>query len=147
MTQKTPPQSSTQVVLEAVQDLHNQERRVTRKTLCALTGLKLSVVDDRIKALINDGMVVRIDAGVFVPADLHPPSRPISKTVLRGGMVKIEIGDDVLTLTPREDRVLAALQAGSVLQLSAIDANDQRDRAAAEMIERIKTLERSVRGA
>jgi hypothetical protein len=63
--------------------------------------------------------------GVFVPAATHPPARPMSKTVMPDGMVKLEIGDDVLTLTPREDRTLATLQAGAATQLAAIEIGHQ----------------------
>ena len=40
--------------------------------------------------------------------------------MLTDGTVKIEIGDDVLTLTPREDRALAMLQVGAVMQVLGI---------------------------
>jgi hypothetical protein len=36
-------------VLQAVQDLHAQEQIVTRETLAEFTGLKLAIVDDRLK--------------------------------------------------------------------------------------------------
>ena len=44
-----------------------------------------------------------------MPAVKHTPARPMSKTVIPDGSVKLEIGDDILTLTPREDRMLANL--------------------------------------
>ena len=62
----------------------------------------------------------RVLRGVYVPVEVHPPARSISKTVLTDGTVKIEIGDEVLTLTPREDRALAMLQAGAVMQVLGI---------------------------
>lgn len=109
-------------VFEAIQDLHAQEQIVTRETLAALTGLSLTVIDDRVARLIDDGDVVRVQRGVFKPAPVHPPARPISKTVLPDGMVKIEIGDEILELTPRENRMLGDLMAGAAVQYSQVEA-------------------------
>ena len=65
----TTKRSSTQIILEAVQDLHAQEQVVTRETLHALTELKLSVIDDRVGALIDDGLVVRVQRGLCAGRD------------------------------------------------------------------------------
>lgn len=134
---------STQIVLEAVEDLHVMEQVVTRETLVDHTGLKLAIVDDRIAALIEDGQVHRVRNGVFVPTAKHPPSRAISKTVMPDGLVKIEIGDDVLTLTPREDRALAALQAGVAVQFAAVNIGHQAAVLASDINERVLRLERT----
>lgn len=136
--------STTALVLEAVQDLHAQEQIVTRETLAELTGLKLSVIDDRIGTLADDGAVLRVQRGVYVPAPHHPPARPMSKTVMPDGMVKIEIGDEVLTLTPREDRALANLMAGAAAQAAAIETGRNTAILAAELGEEVKRLRRQV---
>lgn len=117
--------TSRAVVFEAVQDLHAQEQIVTRETLARHTGLKLSVVDDRIATLIDDGDVLRVQRGVFIPAPMHPPARSISKTVLPSGLVKLEIGDEVMTLTPREDRMLGSLMSGAATQFSQVETGHQ----------------------
>ncbi|WP_225616688.1 hypothetical protein [Variovorax sp. 38R] len=136
--------STTALVLEAVQDLHAQEQIVTRETLAELTGLKLSVIDDRLGTLADDGAILRVQRGVYVPAPQHPPARPMSKTVMPNGMVKIEIGDEVLTLTPREDRSLANLMAGAAAQAAAIEAGRNTAILAAELSEEVKRLRRQV---
>lgn len=136
--------STTALVLEAVQDLHAQEQIVTRETLAELTGLKLSVIDDRLGTLADDGAILRVQRGVYVPAPQHPPARPMSKTVMPDGMVKIEIGDDVLTLTPREDRALANLMAGAAAQATAIETGRNTALMAAELGEQVKQLRRHV---
>ncbi len=136
--------STTALVLEAVQDLHALEQIVTRETLTELTGLKLSVVDDRLGTLADDGAVLRVQRGVYVPAPQHPPARPMSKTVMPDGMVKIEIGDEVLTLTPREDRALANLMAGAAAQAVAIETGRNTALLAAELGEEVKRLRRQV---
>ncbi|KWT71341.1 hypothetical protein APY03_6535 [Variovorax sp. WDL1] len=130
------------MVLDAVDELHALEQVVTRETLVEHTGLKLAIVDDRIGALIEDGQVHRVRNGVFVPAEKHPPARAISKTVMPDGLVKLEIGDDVLTLTPREDRALAALQAGVAVQFAAINLGHQAAVLNSGINERVLRLER-----
>ena len=50
----------------------------------------------------------------------------MSKTVLADGFVKIEIGDEVLTLTPREDRVL-----GGLMDEANLRGNDRAEPAEA----------------
>lgn len=136
--------STTAVVLEAVQDLHAQEQIVTRETLTELTGLKLSVIDDRIGTLADDGAILRVQRGVYVPAPRHPPARPMSKTVMPNGTVKIEIGDEMITLTPREDRALANLMAGAAAQAAAIETGRNTALLAAELGEEVKQLRRRI---
>jgi hypothetical protein len=140
----TTKRSSTQIILEAVQDLHAQEQIVTRETLNALTGLKLSIIDDRVGALVDDGLVVRVQRGVYVPAETHPPARVISKMLLPDGTVKIDIGDQVLTLTPKEDRMLAQLMAGVVMQTAAVEVGHQSAMMAGELNGRLNRLERII---
>lgn len=113
-------ETSTQRIYDAVCELHALEQVATRETVAELTGLKLSIVDDRLRDLRDDGQVRRVLRGVYVPVEVHPPARSISKTVLTDGTVKIEIGDEVLTLTPREDRALAMLQAGAAMQVLGV---------------------------
>lgn len=138
--------STLLVVLEAVQDLHAQEQVVTRETLAELTGLKLTTIDDRLGVLVDEGDIVRVQRGVFVPAVRHAPARPMSKTVMPDGTVKIEIGDEVLSLTPREDRMLAGLQAGAATQLAAVELGHQAARLNAELAEQVRRLSREIAG-
>lgn len=125
--------TSKQIILEAVQDLHAQEQVVTREALAALTGLTLTVVDDRIATLVDDGEVLRVQRGVFVPAIQHPRTRAISSTILPDGMVKLEIGDEVLNLTPRESRALGALMAGPAMQYAQVESGHSMAVMMAEM--------------
>ncbi len=135
--------TTKQQILDAVQDLHNTEQMVTREALRELTGLALTIIDDRLATLVDDGALIRKSRGVFVPAILHPPARPISKTVMPDGLVKIEIGDEVLTLTPREDRTLAGVQAGAALQYLGIDTEQTVIQALADLRLKVRELERS----
>jgi len=136
--------TTLQHILDAVHDLHNQEQMVTREALHEVTGLKLTIIDDRVAALVDEGLVVRKSRGVFVPAVLHPPARPISKTLMPDGMVKIEIGDVVLDLTPREDRQLASIQVGTAVQFSAIETGHEMSVVVSAMRKRIGQLEAKI---
>lgn len=140
-----PKRSSTSIVLDAVEELHSKERVVLRETLAEFTGLKLSIIDDRIGVLIEEGQVHRVGRGVFVPAKQFPPARAISQTSLPDGWSKIEIGDDVLTLTPREKRMLGVMLAGAAAEATAIEAGHHANVLAAELAEKVRKLERQVR--
>ncbi|WP_313080481.1 hypothetical protein [Pulveribacter sp.] len=137
---KTIP--STQRIYDAVCELHALEQVVTRETVAELTGLKLTVVDDRLGALVDDDKIKRVLRGVYVPVERHPPARPIAKMVLPDGTVKIEIGDEVLTLTPREDRALALVQSGAATQAIAIESGRQQALVMAEMAAKLQKIER-----
>ncbi len=108
---------STERVYQAVQELRAAEQIATRETVAALTGLKLSIVDDRLSTLVDDDRLKRLIRGVYELVEAYPAPRAISKTVLPNGYVKYDIGDDVITLTPKEDRVLASLQRGTATEV------------------------------
>lgn len=137
--------TNAEIVLEAIQDIHAQEQVVTREVIMEHTGLKLTVIDDRVGYLIDNGLVYRVQRGVFVPAPGHGPARIITKTLLPCGTVKLEIGDDhVLTLTPRENRMLGELMAGAGQQFSGIEAGRQAVEVSGELAQQIKRLRREV---
>lgn len=137
--------SSTQVVLDAVQDLHNLEQLVTREALQELTKLKMTIVDDRLKHLADEGLIHRMQRGVFVPVDQHPPARQISHTELPDGTVVLDVGDEVLHLTPKEARTMASLLAGRAIQASQIELGNQAAVVNAELALRVRHLERQVK--
>jgi len=133
--------TTKQQILDAIHDLHNAEQMVTREALMEVTGLKLTIIDDRVGVLVDDGLVIRLGRGVFVPAARHPPARPISKTLMPDGTVKIEIGDTVLDLTPREDRLLASIQAGAAIQYLAIDTEQHLTQLGGDLRAKVRRLE------
>lgn len=137
--------SSTMVVLEAVRDLHALEQLVTRESLQQITGLKLSIIDDRLKHLLQEELVVRMQRGVFVPAEQHTPSRPISHTELPDGTVVLDVGDDVLKLTPGEARTLATMLATRALQASQIEIGNQNVVLNAKLACQVNRLESQVK--
>lgn len=146
--------SSTQAVFDAVCELNALEQPATRETVAEITNLKLSIVDDRLGALVDDGQIRRILRGVYVPVVTYPPARNISKEIQSDGMVMYEFsnntGSVVLKLTPREDRVLAALNAGTATQLIAIENNRNQSillTAMAAEMDRIKKENQALRKA
>lgn len=137
--------SSTQVVLDAVIELHGMEQIVTRKSIEDLTQLKAGIIDDRLKHLVNEGLIHRLERGVFVPVVQHPPARQISHTELPDGTVVLDVGDDVLKLTPREARTLASMLGARAIQASQIELGNQAALLNAQLGLRVLQLERQVR--
>lgn len=136
--------ASTQRVYDAIVELHNAGQRATRHTVQELTGLSLVKVDDRIKALVEREQIKRFLKGEYVPVEVHPPMRAISKTLMAGGLVKIEIGDDVLTLTPAEDRALSMLMAGAAAMVAQIETGMAVREMATTMVAKVDQLQERV---
>lgn len=137
--------SSTEIIFEAIQDLHNQEQIVTREVLAETTGLKMSIVDDRLSHLVNLGHIIRVQRGVFIPTPKHRPARLMSKTVLPDGTVKIDIGDDqILTLTPREARTLGNLMVAEAMQYSNIEMGHHMAILQSEVTGQVRKLKKQV---
>ena len=137
--------SNAETILEAIEDLHNQEQIVTRETLSQLTDLKLSIVDDRLSYLVDSGQIIRVQRGVFIPAPKHRPARLMSKMVLPDGTVKIEIGDDeILTLTPREARHLGNLMVAEAMQYANIEMGHHMAILQSEVTSQVRKLNRQV---
>lgn len=139
------PIASTQRVYDAVRELRGLEQIATRETVAELTGLKLSVVDDRLRTLVDDGKLKRLLRGIYELVEAYPPARVISKSILGNGFVKIEIGDQLLTLTPTEDRDLAMLQAGAAGQATLINSTTQHLFLATELAAKVEKLERDLK--
>lgn len=111
----TQKPSGRQRVLDAVHEQFRQGQQVsTRETVADITRLPLAVIDDSLKDLAADGVLRRVQRGCYVPADPHPPARPVSITETEDSTVVIEIGDEVLHLTPKEARMVGRGLAGHV---------------------------------
>lgn len=117
--------SSRVLVLEAVQELYCQEISITTSMLMRVTGLRHVTVADCIKALKERGEIWSPARGVYLPVMKHPPARAVSRTALPDGTVKLEVGDDVLTLTPRESRMVAEAMGGTNTLIAAIESLNQ----------------------
>jgi hypothetical protein len=125
--------TTRETIWEAVCDLHAQEQVATREVLSELTGMHMGLVDEHVKNLINDGRLRRLRAGVFIPVETLPPARSPSITVMASGMVKLEIGDTLLELTPREVRMVGTALAGFAMQYSNIQVGHEIGMVTAEI--------------
>lgn len=138
--------TNKQRVLDAIIDLHNQEQVVTRETLSDILDLKQTIIDDNLSSLTNDGFIHRVQRGVYVPTVEHKPARIISKIVLPCGTVKIDIGDDmVVTLTPKEARLIGSLFMADAMQYSNIEIGHHAALTTAKMDLELKLMRKQLR--
>jgi hypothetical protein len=121
------------IILEAIQDLHAREQIVTRETIAEHTGLALSIIDDRLGYLVDNGLVLRVQRGVYVPAETHKPARAIACTLIPDGTKVLEVGNTVLVLTPREARMMGELLSGGAQQYAMVEMGHQFARQNAEL--------------
>ena len=110
------PSPHTDVVYQAVRDLSTESSIARRDALKRRTGLPYSIIDEAIKRLREDeGSVYRLKSGAFVPVERYQ-EEAISATILVDGVVKIESGDQLMTLSPRGCAKLMGLLVGVALQ-------------------------------
>lgn len=136
--------NSTDAIFDAVVDLHNNEQIVTRTTLAAILDMKIGIIDDRLSYLVDIEKIMRVERGVYIPVIQHPVSRIMSKMVLPDGTVKIEIGDEVLTLTPKEARTLGNLVVAEAMQYSNIELGHNMAMIQSSLTGQVRSLARSV---
>lgn len=144
VTLQASPKSNAQQVWDACVDLSNQERHITRKVLAELTGLKMQIVDDHVERLITYGRLRRLGYGVLEIVEQFPPPRPISKTVMPNGVVKLEIDDVLVELTPKEVRTLAGMFGAEMNSLLDIEASSHYLARVAELANQVRELQRTV---
>lgn len=133
--------SNREIILDAITDLHNCEQIVTRELLAEVLGIKKSIIDVHIVSLYNDEEIYKVARGVYAPTPVHAPARGIWKRTLPCGTVKIEIGDIVLTLTPKEARMLGKEMMGDGMQYANIEMGHALAQANAIHENKIRQLE------
>ena len=89
---------------------------VHRATLAQSSEIPLQIIDDHVKTLVADARVVRRERGLIEPVAVSTPPRAVSITCLPDGRAKIELGDELVELNPRELIILARLMLGYVPQ-------------------------------
>ena len=108
MTGSVQEKTNRERVWSTIMELHNQGQIVTRQRVQELSKLTFHVVDGHITNLIErEGLLRRVMNGVFEPVVTFVETRVITVTDLPDGMTKLEIGDEVIQLTPNEVRMLA----------------------------------------
>lgn len=109
-----------QIVYNAVVDLTHAGKRAHRETIAELTSLRLTVVDNHLKTMKGDGRLKLVERGVYLAVPPPREERAVTTTILTDGMVKVEIGDAVMELSPREFRYLGVLAGGMAIQFAAL---------------------------
>jgi len=109
------PSPHTEIVYQAIVDLSNEVGVAEREAIKKRTGLHYSLIDEAVKRLREDeGNVLRKKPGHFVPVAKYA-EQAVSATVLDDGHVKVECGNDLMTLTPRGCAALIGLLTGYAL--------------------------------
>jgi DNA-binding Lrp family transcriptional regulator len=108
--------TNRETIYEGIQSLEASGRRATRRILSQMLNLKLSIVDDHIDRLEEDGMVRRLGGGVMELVAQHAPSRAMTVTRNLDGSCCVEFGDVIFSLTPQEERMLAMHLHGAAMQ-------------------------------
>ncbi len=137
-TEETP---TLMLVFEAIRQIHDAGGEPTRERIVAMTGLKPTTVDDRIKVLRGEGMISPLKQ-CYRPLHQHVAAQAVSCTVMPNGVYKIEKGDEVMTLVPAEARQLAPMLAGKALEASALERVQEMEARMVEMARALQEAER-----
>ena len=137
--------TSTQRVFDAVRDLRELDQIATRDTVAELTGLKLAIVDDRLRALVDDGKLKRLLRGIYDLVETYPEPRELSCTTLSNGWVKLELGDALLSLTPTEARRAARALGGFAEDARVIESTRAHLFLATELAAKVESQGRELK--
>ena len=137
-TEETP---TLMLVFEAIRQIHDAGGEPTRERIVAMTGLKPTTVDDRIKVLRGEGMISPLKQ-CYRPLHQHVAAQAVSCTVMPNGIYKIEKGDEVMTLVPAEARQLAPMLAGKAQEASALERVQEMEARMVEMAQQLREVQR-----
>lgn len=144
-TSAAPAITSTQRIFDAVRDLRELDQIATRETVAELTGLKMGIVDDRLRALVDDGKLKRLLRGIYELVETWPEPRELSCTMLSTGWVKMELGDDLLKLTPTEARRAARALGGFAEDARVTESTKAHLFLATELAAKVERQEREMK--
>ena len=133
------------LIWATILELRNTDRRINRRALADLTGLKPGVVDDHVERWIEKDQLRRAGNGELEVIEQFPASRPVSVTGLRSGLVKLEVGSDLLELTPTEARDIARWFHGFVHELAQTDAANRAMVLCHELSRELKEARREIK--
>ena len=112
------PKSNRENVIATINNICEHRDSASRQQIASMTGLKMQIVDEHVKNLKTDGFIKMLAPGFYAPVD-QELDRIVSTSILPRGRVKIEAGDAVLDLNPREAFALAKMLAGALLAFRA----------------------------
>lgn len=146
MTEQTRAMlSTTEQVFQAVLQLGETSQPATRETVQVVTGLRQTVVDDRLRALADDGRLRRLTRGLYEIKEVFAPPRAMSATILEDGHVKVELADELWTLTPIEARRLARALGGYLEDDRGIEQSREHLRQAIDLAAEVKAMQRELK--
>ena len=137
--------TNKEIIYDAIVTMRDKQQLPTRKALLSILGIRRSIIDDTISTLINEGKIYAPERGVYFPLFEHPVGRVISKTPLACGMVKVDIGDEVWTLTPKEARDIGQCFMAEAMQYSNIELGHHIAQVSAMHDLVVKRLEAKIR--
>lgn len=133
------------IVWETILQLENDGRLITRRNLREVTGLSYEQIDESIKRLETNGKVIKAGGGLIEVVPLYPAERAQSLTALPDGLMKWEIGDFCIELTPPEMRKHAMMLAGFARQYDDIEGSNKALVRNAELNEQLRDVRRELR--
>lgn len=116
--------SSRDLVYDAIAEMSDSEMPARTPDIVSVTGLSSAVVSDSIKELKRRGRIFS-DNGQFLVSEMHQETQAVTQTILPSGALKVEKGDVVLDLTPREARNLFGM-GGAYTQQAAVIVMDRK---------------------
>lgn len=107
--------TNREAVYQAIVDMHccNPPVPITKSSVAKWMGLDIKLVDLHIDRLFSeDHRLTKPMAGLYVPREVRA-SRAVNVMAVPGsGGCKLEVGDDVLDLTPWEARMAVGMLQG-----------------------------------
>lgn len=142
MAETLPPscKSNATIIWEAITELTNAGRLISRQVLRDLTGLKITIIDDHVERLDENGKIRRIGSGLIEVVEVYPPARAISVTETESGWVTAEMGDLVWQMQPKEARKLARLLMGYSTQLEELEGSHSALLRTTELANQVREL-------
>lgn len=132
------------LIWQTILELRNTERRINRRALADLTGLKPGIVDDHVERLIEKDLLRRAGNGELEVVEQFPATRPISKTTLPNGIVKLEVGSDYAEFTPAEARIIAREFYGHLHELAQAESSNRAVVLCHELARELKEARRKI---
>jgi biotin operon repressor len=132
------------IVWETILQLENDGRLITRRNLREVTGLSYEQIDESIKRLENNGKVIKAGGGLIEVVPLYPAERAQSLTALPDGLMKWEIGDFCIELTPPEIRKHAMMLAGFARQFDDIEGSNKALVRTSELNDQLREVRRTI---
>ena len=137
-TEETP---TLMLVFEAIRQINDAGGEPTRERILAMAGLKPTTMDDRIKVLRGEGMISP-HKQCYRPLHQHIAAQAVSCTAMADGVLKIEKGDQLMTLVPAEARQLGSMLQGKSLEASALERVQEMELRMVEMAQQLRDVQR-----